>query len=673
MDNHDFTTDMYERVQDARRRHDEAAAERFGAALPERAAAEELSGQGASLPDSESQLQARAEHLISGGALPMETVMSLVSEELPGRRLLERIIGASKDLQAVNFLSRGSRAAATVGRISVFDNGRVLPLGTGFLVSADLLLTNHHVLPDADAAAQVVVEFAAETGIDNAPAQPAAYRLVGDFVPLTDEELDFSLVRVETGADGRPPGAQFGWNRLIGAQGKLVNGESVNIIGHPSGRLKEIAIRRNELLFQLENFLHYETDTEPGNSGSPVFNDQWEVVALHHAGVPRKDDQGRELRRDGTLVQPGDPDDLVDWAANEGARVSRIVARLRTSLSGTAREQVLGDLGLLPATAPTALPAAEALPTRAAAAASQRRGLRGRTGAFAGRGSLLFLHGRGQENADPEGMRRSWTAGLNRGLTLAGLPTVDPVDVWLPFYGNRTAGTSGREALLGDESALGFASATPPTDPTTRVLYEELVREAAVKAGMPEELLTAQEGFSLPGGASGALRRSLAWLAARTDLDALFMSAVLGDVARYLEDRGTRQAVLDAVRESVPDSGGLTIVAHSLGTVVAMDLLTQLDAAVDVRFLVTAGSPLGLDAVHERLLAPKLRRPERVARWDNVWCPADPVTIGCPLRPRWGGDLHESVVTNPREQAHAIHEYLAHPDVARAVTRGLLP
>lgn len=673
MDTHGFNEDMYERVQAARQQHDDAAADRYTDALPQREEVERLAGQGVSLPDTEPQLQARAEHLISGGALPMETVMSLVSQEGPGRRLLERIIGASKDLQAVNFLSRGSRAAATVGRISVSDNGRVLPLGTGFLVSPDLLMTNHHVLPDADMAAQVVVEFAAETGIDNAPAQPALYRLVADFGPLTDAGLDFSLVRVAAGDDGRPPGAQFGWNRLIEAQGKLVIGESVNIVGHPSGRLKEIAIRRNELRVQLDDFLHYDTDTEPGNSGSPVFNDQWEVVALHHAGVPRKDAQGRELRRDGTLVQPGDPDDLVDWAANEGARVSRIVASLRASLAGTAREQVLGDLGLLPATAPTAVPATEALRAGAAAAAPLRRGLRGRTGAFAGRGTLLFLHGRGQEKADPENTRRSWTAGLNRGLTLAGLPTVDPVDVWLPFYGNRTAGTSGREALLGDESALGYASAAPPVDPTARVLYEQLVREAAVKAGMPEELLTAQEGFSLPGGASGVLRRSLAWLAARTDLDALFMSAVLGDVARYLDNRETRQAVLDAVLESVPDSGGLTIVAHSLGTVVAMDLLTRLDTAVDVRLLVTAGSPLGLDTVYERLLAPKLRRPERVGRWDNVWCPADPVTIGCPLRPRWGTDIQESVVTNPREQAHDIDEYLAHPDVARAVVRGLRP
>jgi len=664
-DSYVFADDLRQRVSDGRRLHDEAAAARYTDALPQREEVERLKQQGSPLPDTETQLEARAEHLIRGGVLPMRTVMSLAGQEEPGRRLLERIIGASKDLQAVNFLSRGSRAAATVCRVSVLDNGRLLPLGTAFLVAPDLLMTNHHVLPDAETAASVVVEFGAETGIDNTPAQPVVYRLVADFEPLTDADLDFSVVRVADGMDGRPPGARFGWNRLIGAQGKLVVGESVNIVGHPSGRLKEIAIRRNELEVQLDDFLQYLTDTEPGNSGSPVYNDQWEVVALHHAGVARKDPSGHDLRRDGTLVQPGDPDDVVDWVANEGARVSRIVARLRELVSGTARDQALADLGLLP-DAPAAVASVESLP---AAAAAQRRGIKGRTTSFGGRGSLLFLHGRGQEHADPEQMRRDWTAGLNRGLTLAGLPTVDPADVWLPYYGNSIPGGGANEALAVGDMALSYAA---PAAPSARALYEQLVRESAVKAGMPEQLLTAEEGLSLPGGTSGILRRSLNWLAARTDLDALFISAVLGDVARYLDNRGTRRAVLDAVLETVPDAGPLTIVAHSLGTVVAMDVLTELSSGLDVRLLVTAGSPLGLDTVYERLLSPGHRRPERVGRWDNVWCPADPVTIGCPLGKRWSGDLHESVVSNSREQAHAIHEYLAHPEVARAVVRGLL-
>ena len=71
------------------------------------------------------------------------------------------------------------------------------------------------------------------------------------------------------------------------------------IIQHPSGERKQLALRENQVVDVLDNFLHYRTDTSPGSSGSPVFNDQWEIVALHHSGVPKKDAQGRILTKDG--------------------------------------------------------------------------------------------------------------------------------------------------------------------------------------------------------------------------------------------------------------------------------------------------------------------------------------------------------------------------------------
>ena len=44
------------------------------------------------------------------------------------------------------------------------------------------------------------------------------------------------------------------------------------------------SLQDNLLLDWDERKLHYRTPTEPGSSGSPVFNDQWELIALHHAG-----------------------------------------------------------------------------------------------------------------------------------------------------------------------------------------------------------------------------------------------------------------------------------------------------------------------------------------------------------------------------------------------------
>ncbi|MEO5742223.1 MAG: hypothetical protein ABIS29_16680, partial [Vicinamibacterales bacterium] len=79
--------------------------------------------------------------------------------------------------------------------------------------------------------------------------------------------------------------------------------------------------------------------------GSPVFNDQWEVVALHHSGIPRKDGSGRILTRDGKVWTAAMGETAVDWVANEGVRISRILKHLQAlSMSGvqaTLRKQLL--------------------------------------------------------------------------------------------------------------------------------------------------------------------------------------------------------------------------------------------------------------------------------------------------------------------------------------------
>ena len=58
------------------------------------------------------------------------------------------------------------------------------------------------------------------------------------------------------------------------------------IIGHPGGRDIEFSLQDNQLVGCSDKLLHYRTPTEPGSSGSPVFEMQsWQVVGLHHAHV----------------------------------------------------------------------------------------------------------------------------------------------------------------------------------------------------------------------------------------------------------------------------------------------------------------------------------------------------------------------------------------------------
>jgi hypothetical protein len=399
------------------------------------------------------------------------------------------------------------------------------------------------------------------------------------------------------------------------------------------------------------------------------------VVALHHSGVPRTDAKGNWLKPDGTRWQPQDGEAAVQWIANEGVRVSVLLTDLHTQPRTTAERQVLAELGpqALPpnvSAAPAAVPAgpgaAPAVPAGVVSAGAGPGvvvevvpagavGLPARRPPLDGTTNLVFLHGRSQQGKDPARLRAAWAAGLAGGLGAAGLRTVDPADVWFPFYADALAGAlDGREALADTSAAL----------------YEDLVTEAAYRAGMPTSLeADLQEG--IVDSLVGRLRRPLGWLANRSGLDEAFIAAVFKDVAAYLDRPGVRDQVLDTVLSCLPTAGRLVLVSHSLGTVVAMDLLTRLPAGLQVDVLVTAGSPLGMDGVYKRLITGGAHRPDRVRSWLNAWCAADAVAIGCPLSQSWGRDITEVLTSNAKDRAHDIAEYLADARVARAVALGL--
>jgi endonuclease G len=219
--------------------------------------------------------------------------------------VLERVIN-TPDFVDVRWLEGGTRSSRAVARVDIRDHaGRVTGFGTGSMVTPRLLLTNHHVLPDADTAAASEIEFNFEDGVDGQPLRPRLFGLDPAAFFLADEGLDFALVAVHSSPQEL---AQFGFNRTIGAEGKAIAGDFVTIVQHPEGQKKQVALRDNRIVDVFDEFLHYEADTQPGSSGSPVFNDQWELVALHHASVPA----------------PEHPE--LGKFVNEGIRISRLLA-----------------------------------------------------------------------------------------------------------------------------------------------------------------------------------------------------------------------------------------------------------------------------------------------------------------------------------------------------------
>ncbi|MGI9547130.1 MAG: DNA/RNA non-specific endonuclease, partial [Flavobacteriaceae bacterium] len=142
---------------------------------------------------------------------------------------------------------------------------------------------------------------------------------------VTDERLDYTIVAVNSVSENNRQLKAYGWNKLMD-EGKALIGDPLNIVQHPNGGYKQIVLQSNELIDLLPIHAHYLTDTEPGSSGSLVCNNQWEVVALHHAGVPKRvNDVIMDVHDRPWDGQ--DPDD-IQWVANEGIRISRIIRHL---------------------------------------------------------------------------------------------------------------------------------------------------------------------------------------------------------------------------------------------------------------------------------------------------------------------------------------------------------
>ncbi len=196
---------------------------------------------------------------------------------VPSDGNLEKVLGDKSHIVKIAWLEKALIAAKSVGRIVCPDGGT----GTGFLTEGGYVFTNNHVLPTESEASGSVIEFNFEE--DASGFERTRYRYHFDTSTfITSKDLDYTRVKVLQNPEAAP---LSDWGALrISPDAIPVVGDPVNVIQHPNGDVKQIALTANDVVSVWGPRLFYHTDTEPGSSGSPVFNQNWNVVALHHGG-----------------------------------------------------------------------------------------------------------------------------------------------------------------------------------------------------------------------------------------------------------------------------------------------------------------------------------------------------------------------------------------------------
>jgi endonuclease G, mitochondrial len=248
----------------------------------------------------------------------------------PANFAYERAIG-NNDSVFSNFVELILEAKRKIGRLIIKDDIKNYGYATGFMISEDLLITNWHVFKTENDVMQSIVQFNYELDITGNPTKEINFKIDKNKFFHSCKVLDYCIVGVE-GQDitNTVKINEIGYLFLDKVDGKLgpIGKEKLNIIHHPLGNYKQLSIRENTFIKILDNTLWYSSDTAQGSSGSPVFNDQWQVVALHHMGVALKDDKGNYIDKSGKIipiVEGKIEEKDVVWVANEGIRISKII------------------------------------------------------------------------------------------------------------------------------------------------------------------------------------------------------------------------------------------------------------------------------------------------------------------------------------------------------------
>jgi hypothetical protein len=124
---------------------------------------------------------------------------------------------------------------------------------------------------------------------------------------VASEEDDWGVISVASGAE-----LDDAWPTIsLKDAAEPVVGAPAYIVQHPLGSRKRLGYVRNQVSAVDDRTVHYLTDTQEGSSGSPVFDAQGRLIALHHSG--------------------GRPQEVVGTPPvkkNEGIRIPRVVAGL---------------------------------------------------------------------------------------------------------------------------------------------------------------------------------------------------------------------------------------------------------------------------------------------------------------------------------------------------------
>ena len=193
----------------------------------------------------------------------------------------------AESARSAGWFRRAFRRTRSVARVVRSGGSHV---GTAFLVrgrdllgawgDCSVLVTNAHVLSPTPSANGLLPKQARIRFSGDEATRDRNFRVAKVLWSSPPDALDTTVATLCEPTDGVPE-LELGYSSDI--EPDAAPKPRLSVIGHPSGRELEISLYDNHLVAHESPYLYYRSLTEHGSSGSPVFDQDWDVVAVHHA------------------------------------------------------------------------------------------------------------------------------------------------------------------------------------------------------------------------------------------------------------------------------------------------------------------------------------------------------------------------------------------------------
>ena len=291
---------------------------------------------------------------------------------------------------------------------------------------------------------------------------------------------------------------------------------------------------------------------------------------------------------------------------------------------------------------------------------------------------LVFIHGRAQEHKDIDALKTEWIDAWCAGLAKSGLAIpIAEADIRFPYYGNTLYDLAQGKTLA--EVASIIVKGADERDLEQREFIREVLLEVQEQRGITDAEVSKVLGSdTLDKGVLnwGWIQGILEVIDRHVPLaSGISIALATRDVYQYIDNIAIRDEIETGVRKALMPGLPTVVVSHSLGTVVAYNLLRREGVAQGwtVPLFMTLGSPLAVSALRKKL-SPN-RHPPCVGWWFNAFDEHDVVALfpldakNFPVEPEI---TNKRDIYNPTTNRHGISGYLSDPVVAKTIYEALM-